>query len=306
MRLEHLEYLVVVADSGSISAAAERLHISQPSLSAAISNIEAHYHLQIFSRTRAGVQLTERGRLFLRRVRNALASLSELESFSGGDVSGVLRVASVPGVNASIMPAAIAGFSLKYPNVQIELEEMGSHAVKQHIDDNSFAVGLCSTRDFKEFDTSDYFYHHLFNGRVVACTTPEHPLTAYSEISVSNLGDYSIVIFNRSFRMYSYVVSLLEKSAPPHIILTTSNAELAKQTILQTNSVGFFSNVLLSNDPLIQGGKLLTIPLKEEKGTDFIALQKRSQSSNQLAFDFVREVRKQAKRFTEFNNLIGA
>ena len=88
------------------------------------------------------------------------------------------------------------------------------------------------------------------------------------------LNGYSLVIFNRSFRMYTHVISMLEKIGTPQVILTTSNCELAKKVILETNSVGFLSNILLSNDYHIQTGKLLSIPLAEEHGTDFITLQK--------------------------------
>ena len=297
MNVKHLEYLVTTAALGSISAAAAQLHISQPALSAAIQNIEQEYQIQIFHRTKSGVQLTEQGQLFIRHTRKIVTSISELHVISGMNISGTLKIASVPGINNSIMPLAIASFSKKYPLVSIELEEDGSHAVKRAVDENLVSIGICSTRDFAALDSANYTYHRLARGHVTVCLSPDHPLSSCQEISIKMLNGYSLVIFNRSFRMYTHVISMLEKIGTPQVILTASNCELAKKVILETNSVGFLSNILLSNDYHIQTGKLLSIPLAEEHGTDFITLQKRDQSNNRLAQHFIREIRRQAKIF---------
>jgi DNA-binding transcriptional LysR family regulator len=77
--LRQLEYLIAVADCGSIALAAERVNVSSPSISAAISQLEAAFGLQLFVRRHAqGLSLTEGGRQFTQSAREVLAAASHL------------------------------------------------------------------------------------------------------------------------------------------------------------------------------------------------------------------------------------
>lgn len=79
MQINHLKYILKVAELGSITKAANELYISQPSLTKAISNIERNYKIKIFERTATGVTVTLQGKYFLHYAKNVVQSASTLE-----------------------------------------------------------------------------------------------------------------------------------------------------------------------------------------------------------------------------------
>src|ERR1700760_3087339 len=76
MELRHLRYFVAVAETGSLTVAAEkRLHTSQPSLSRQIRDLEDEVRAELFNRSARGVELTASGKVFLEHTRLALAQV---------------------------------------------------------------------------------------------------------------------------------------------------------------------------------------------------------------------------------------
>ena len=96
MTLVQLRYLIQVAESGSISAAAEKLFIAQPSLSKAISELESEMGIAIFARSSRGVELTEEGTRFLAYARQVVeqADMLEQEYKGGGHIRRVFGVSA--------------------------------------------------------------------------------------------------------------------------------------------------------------------------------------------------------------------
>ncbi len=96
MKLQQLRYVIQVAESGSLTAAAERLFIAQPSLSKAVAELEREMGVTIFTRSRTGVELTEEGTRFLSYARQVVEQADLLES----EYKGGTRVRRVFGVSA--------------------------------------------------------------------------------------------------------------------------------------------------------------------------------------------------------------
>lgn len=93
MKMKQLEYLIKIAECGSISKAAQELYISQPSLTKAISSLEEEFHVQLLLRKPRGVELTIEGKSFLHYARSVVTAASALESnFSGQGGAGRSRL----------------------------------------------------------------------------------------------------------------------------------------------------------------------------------------------------------------------
>jgi len=94
--LRQLEYLIAVAECGSVALAAERCHVSSPSVSAAVSQVEEEFGLQLFIRRHAqGLSLTEGGRQFVEAAREVIAAAARLTDTAAeltGEVQGPLSV----------------------------------------------------------------------------------------------------------------------------------------------------------------------------------------------------------------------
>jgi len=126
MNLKHMRYLLTIAEEKNITAAAKKLYISQPSLSACIKNIEEDLGTEIFDRSTTPLELTPAGEVYLRWVRNVLNSEYEMRQ-KLSDVSSVrhseIRIgASFERIRNAIYPI-LREFSRQRPHCEINLYE---------------------------------------------------------------------------------------------------------------------------------------------------------------------------------------
>ena len=126
--LRQLEYLVAVADCGSVALAAERVNVSSPSISAAIAQLEAGFGLQLFIRRHAqGLSLTEAGRQFTRTSREVLAQAARLTDHAAeiaGRVAGPLSVGCLVTFAQLVLPQLRRQFELRFPLVSVQQSVM--------------------------------------------------------------------------------------------------------------------------------------------------------------------------------------
>lgn len=125
MTLEQLRIFVAVAEALSMTRAAERLHLTQPAVSAAIAALEQRHATQLFDRVGRRLELTEAGRLFLPEARGVLARATEacrvLEDLEGL-MRGEVRIAASQTVATYWLPRRMAGFAAQAPHVQLRLQ----------------------------------------------------------------------------------------------------------------------------------------------------------------------------------------
>ncbi len=127
MDLREIRGFVAVADSGTVSRAAEHLHITQPALSRQIANLEEELGLELFDRVGRRLLLTSVGAQLLEECRGLLNSSRSLrehaEGLKRGD-AGMLRVSASPHLIEGLFPDFLRYYGKRYPNVQVRLVEV--------------------------------------------------------------------------------------------------------------------------------------------------------------------------------------
>jgi DNA-binding transcriptional LysR family regulator len=129
MKLTHrqFEILIAAADAGSFSAAAQRLGISQPSLSESIRRIEGEIGALLFERTTRSMKLTPEGRhaaaVAREIVRDFRRALERLASRSN-DKQGRISIAALPSIACAVLPAVIEGFRREHSGIDITLHDI--------------------------------------------------------------------------------------------------------------------------------------------------------------------------------------
>lgn len=132
LRLRHLELLVALAQAGTMRAAAEQLHLSQPAISKMLHEVEEAFGARLFERSRQGVQLTPAGTAAVRRVRVVLGELAHVHDEVGAirrGASAVLRVGTFS-VTAAV-PAAVVKLRQEVPQVAVHIHEARVHELIQ-------------------------------------------------------------------------------------------------------------------------------------------------------------------------------
>ncbi len=122
--LKQIEYFVAAAETGSITLASERVHMSQPSVSAAISNLEAEFGIQLFIRHHApGLSLTPQGQRFLRESKSLLLQAEELTAAAtelSTKVGGVLNIGCLHTLYPLVLPELVHAFNERHGAVRID------------------------------------------------------------------------------------------------------------------------------------------------------------------------------------------
>ncbi len=136
MELRHLRYFSAVAEELHFGRAADRLHLSQPSLSQQIHQLEEQLNLQLFVRTKRNVKLTEAGQVFLKRTRRILTSVDEAvqeaQETAGGS-AGTLRVSYITTALVGSLPQVLRQFVAAKPSSNVDLEELDPEEQIQHV-----------------------------------------------------------------------------------------------------------------------------------------------------------------------------
>jgi len=150
MEIHQLRYFVAVAEEGSFSHAAEREHVSQPSLSQQIQKLEEELNQQLFDRLPRSVVLTEAGRSLLpyaRQILSAIADAGLSVAALEHEVAGRLSVGAIPSIAVYVLPRLIGSFQRSYPKVTFELFEDTTDKLAQRLEDGTLDVVLATSGD---------------------------------------------------------------------------------------------------------------------------------------------------------------
>ena len=172
MTLRYLKIFLAVADQESITKAAEKLYIAQPSVSIAIKELEAYYGVRLFERFNRRIQITEEGRRFESYARYIVQLFDELErSLKNTDETGILRVGASTTVGTCYIARYIEMFQQHSPNITVKVRIAPSDVIEQMLLDNNLDLAVT-----EGFSHSQYiFTQKITEDRLIPICAPNHP-----------------------------------------------------------------------------------------------------------------------------------
>lgn len=186
IEIRHLSMFHAVAQSGSFTRAAQRLHITQPALSRCIAQLERRLGVRLLDRTAHGVQLTPSGIEFLPYCRNALLSFSEAVTSVRGDAT--LRVGFTWSAALELTPLIIREFERLHPGVEVEPRKCDD-SYAGLIDGRTHIAFLRGGRGHPALESTI-----LFEERRVAALHPTHPLADRHSLSLDDIKSDPLVV----------------------------------------------------------------------------------------------------------------
>lgn len=147
MRLSHrqIEAFRAIIESGSVTAAADLLFLTQPSVSRLLADLEAELGFALFARIGRSLVPTPEAEALYEEVRRSFVGMQEITRVAG-DIrqfrSGSLKIAAMPALGLQFLPAAVAGFIRDRPGLAVSLRVRSSHAVIQHLASQQFDMGF--------------------------------------------------------------------------------------------------------------------------------------------------------------------
>ena len=197
MDLKQLYYFKTIVEEGNISAAARKLHISQPPLSLQIKHLEDECGAVLLKRGSRKVTLTDEGLIVYKHARDILklseSAHKELYQYKRGD-SGILRIGVVSTSGAAMLDRRVAHFHETYPNIQFELHEGNTFEILQWIESGIVEIAIVRT----PFPHSDVHQRTLLHEPLVALMDKKYDWCPGRDIiEVSELKERPLIYHRR-------------------------------------------------------------------------------------------------------------
>lgn len=204
MTLQQLKYAVTAAECGTISAAAEKLFISQPSLTAAIRELESEMGVTIFSRTNRGVIVSREGEEFLGYARQILSQAQLLQERFSGREQGEKRFAvSSQHFNFTVLAFSRLVQNFRGPRYSFHFRETTTYEVLEDVSQLRSEVGILALNEDNErflrrmFGKLGLEFTELKRVQAELFVSAEHPLAGRRFVTVEDVSPYPCITFEQ-------------------------------------------------------------------------------------------------------------
>lgn len=220
MEKNQLIYVIMVAETGSITKAAEKLHLSQPSLSNQIISLERELGISLFERIKKRVYLTDAGQAFVehaRQIVNDFQSLAHIMGEYSQKKLGYIRIGALSIMCPLQIPDLIHQFGRLYPGITVSLLESGSISLLQSLTNNEIDVAFALWEPRYVVD-DDITAIRLMDSDIYAVVSHEHPLSGRKELTLTDFSGIPLIVNTVSFKLSSIIISKMEAAGINYVI----------------------------------------------------------------------------------------
>src|ERR1043166_240490 len=230
LEIRHLRYFLAVAEAKSFSRAADRLGISQPSVSQQMRDLEAKLRVSLFHRRGKRILLTPRGLIFEEHARAILRQLEtcldEL-TIRPGQLRGALHLGVIPVLNVPLVPDLLGLFTADHPAISVTVEEISSTDIETALEEGRMDIGL----GFVTRYSPNLRYERLSTDDFALIVSEEHPWAKRRTVPFAELHQQRLVQLTDSFVMRR----MTDEICRSHHIRPRSVAEIsAIETLLRS------------------------------------------------------------------------
>jgi LysR family cys regulon transcriptional activator len=244
MKLQQLRYLIAIVDSGlNISAAAARMHTSQPGVSRQIKLLEDELGFELFLREgRALTRLTQSGQRVVERAQRMLREAQAIKGMSldvRDEQRGTLSIATTHTQARYVLPPVIAKFRQKYPKVRLHLHQGTSEQIAEMLNSEHVDIAI-ATGSREQFANCVLLPCYQWYRRIVV--PRGHALERAKQVNIEKLADHPIVTYVFSLSGPSSLPAAFERAGlEPDIALTARDSDVIKTYVRLGLGVGIIA-----------------------------------------------------------------
>lgn len=233
MKLLQLQYFRAVCLYGSVTQAAQQLHITQPSVSSSIKELENEFGVNLFYRQNRRLVLTEEGRYFLTKAEDLLerAGLLEKQMKEYGERGGNVTIGIPPMISTFLFPDMFQEFSLRCPDVQLELQELGTFQAQEAV--NSDAADLAIVILTPQTEQGLHILP-LCQTQMMYCVEKHDPLAREPFVTFEMLRDQKLVVMRSGFYQNELILGKFKAlGIRPNVLLYSNQLYVIKEFVRQ-------------------------------------------------------------------------
>ena len=308
MTLQQLRYVIGIAKVGSFNKAAENLFISQPSLTAAIRDLEEEIGIVIFNRTSRGVSLTPDGEEFVAQANQLYHHYETLRGRYDKAVQQKKKFA----VSTQHYSFAVKSFVEMVKKFNIDEYEFALRETKTKdvIDDVAglkSEIGILYLSNFNRkyinylFKERDLEFHHLIDCKAYAYMWKNHPLATRKSVNLMDLSQYPCLSFEQSESgSYYFAEEILSTNEYHRTIKANARATMLNLRV-GLNGYTLCSGIISEE---INGSDYVAVPFKDAKGEDDRTMEigyvvKKNFMLSTICRIYIREMEEYLQNYTE-------
>lgn len=290
--LRQLQYLKLLAEHGSFSRAAEAAHVTQPTLSAGVQELEKILGAPVVDRGRTRVILTPVGEEAVRRAKDVLARAQDLvqaAKSAGQPLSGRFRLGVIPTIAPFLLPRALPELRQRFPALRLYLREDQTAKLVASLKAGSLDAALIAL----PYDTSGLDVAHVVDDDLLAAIPANHPLLARDRVDPADLESEGLILLEDGHCLREHALAACELDPPKPSSDDAGFAATSLHTLVQMVGSGL-------------GVSLLPAMAVEAGLTDTAAVGVRPLTSTTHTREIVIAWRAGSSRETEARLLAGA
>lgn len=261
--LRQLEYFIAAGETGSITLASERIHISPPSISTAISHLERELDAQLFVRHHAqGLSLTSAGRTLLGEAKRVVAQAEGLytaASQASMSVRGSLSVGCMVTLAPMLLPELVHSFTSAFPAVQVVHRDAHQQDLLQGLRRCETDVAL--TYDLQVPD--DIEFQPLVSLPPYLVVAETHELASRQALSIQELAEEPLVLLDLPLSREYFLALFMKEGLTPRIVARSAHQEVVRTMVANRYGYALF-NARPRSDVTLDGRRLTSIRLAGE------------------------------------------
>ncbi|NRB02563.1 MAG: LysR family transcriptional regulator [Rhodobacteraceae bacterium] len=260
LTLRQLEYLVAVGETGSIARAADRLNVSPPSISSAITQLEEELGIALFVRQHAqGLSLTRGGQRVSAQARQVLNGAREITNIAA-DISGTARGPLAVGCLLTfaqlVLPRLRRGFESGYPDVRIVQRELNQAEILLALQRSEIDIALTYDMDIP----TDLNFIGLVRLYPFALLHAGHKLAQHASVSIEDLAELPMILLDLPISADYFLSLFSAASQQPRIVERTRDMAVMRSMV--GNAFGYsIANVRPQSDLSPDGNPLVCVPI---------------------------------------------
>ncbi len=215
MTLTQLSYMIAVAEAGNFTVAAEKVFVTQPTLSMQIQKLEDELDVKIFNRTKKPIRLTKVGEQILVQARNIIAEAKRMEDIVAqekGFIGGKFRLGIIPTIMPTLLPMFLNDFIKRYPKVDLKIQELTTESIISFLKEGNLDAGIAATPLKLESIEERPLYYEPFVGYIPSY----HHLNSLDELVQDDLTDEDILVLEDGHCFRNQALSLCSLDKQPN------------------------------------------------------------------------------------------
>lgn len=291
MRIQQLQYVIKIVETGSMNEAAKQLYITQPSLSNAVRNLETEMGIQIFIRNPKGITLTKDGMEFLSYARQILEQTALLEERYKGDNTSRELFSVSSQHYAFVVNAFVALFNgTDMTQYELFLRETRTWEIIDDVKNFRSEIGVLFLNSYNRDVLTKLFDDNSLIGTTLFTTTPHifvsksNPLANRKKLSMKDLEDYPYLSYDQGLHNSFYFSEEMMSQIPhPKSIVVSDRATLFN---LMIGLDGYTVATGILNSKL-NGDEIVAIPLDVDDVIDIVYIRHDKANLSKMGQKFI-------------------